>query len=147
MTRASMGVPRGSHSPREAVTLTANETLLASDSGKIFFLNKNSGFTVTLPAISNAGPGWNAMFIIATVLTSGTYVLTELASADTNKVASEMVECEVTTGQDNPSHIGHTTLTFANATDTKGDSFNVWCDGTYYYVNGKVVADACVVPA
>jgi len=138
MTRASLGPPRGSHAPREAVTITASEALLASDSGKIFMLNLATGLTVTLPSVANAG--WYATFIIATNCSSNDYIIDAAATV----VCSGIEELETDTNDDGPTDTAHDDVTFASAKDQKGDMCEIFSDGTSWYVNGVVALDACV---
>jgi len=136
MTRAVLGVPKGGHAPREAVSLTDTESLLASDSGKIFFLNKAGGFTTTLPAAADAGPGWNVRIVIGTALSSGSYVITELTTSDTDKICSVFSELVTTTNDDGQTNAAHTLITMADTKETKGDFMDIYCDGLYFYAIG-----------
>ena len=54
---------------KNIVSLTADYSALASDSGTTFMLNAAAGLTVTLPAVADALDGWNAVFVVATVTT------------------------------------------------------------------------------
>ena len=44
--------------------VTAARTLTANDSGKIFTLDQDASFDITLPAAADAGAGWHAKFIL-----------------------------------------------------------------------------------
>ena len=126
--------------------ITAAKSLAASDSGKIFGLSLAAGFTVTLPAIADAGAGWHADFYVKTVTTSNAYIITEKAASDTNKIISQFLEAEVDTSDDGPHNAGHTTITF-QGTPTLGDKVSIFCDGTSYFASGVTQDDAGVVLA
>ena len=128
---------------KNIVSLTADYSALASDSGTTFMLNAAAGLTVTLPAVADALDGWNAVFVVATVTTSNNYVLTEKTADDTNVIISHLVEMADTSG---PTNTGHTTITFAG-TPALNDRVEIFCDGTKYYAVGLGVADAAQVQA
>ena len=128
---------------KNIVSLTADYSALASDSGTTFMLNAAAGLTVTLPAVADALDGWNAVFVVATVTTSNNYILTEKTASDTNVIISHLVEMADTAG---PTNTGHTTITFAG-TPALNDRVEIFCDGTKYYAVGLGVADAAQVQA
>ncbi len=140
MTRSRLGAKPG-FGNQLVYSLTAAETLTASDSGKTFMLNLAAGFTVTLPSIAEAGAGWCAKFIVATNCTSNDYIITEKTTADTDVLISQINELETDTNTDGPSSTGHTTITIPNATDTVGDYVDIFCDGTKFYCHGQTVLD------
>jgi len=119
-------------------TLITTEALTNADSGKVFFLDLLAGFTVTLPSAADAGAGWYCDFIVKTVTTSNEYVITEKASADTNKLCAIGLEAATTGAQ--LSNAGFTTCTF-DATPTLGDKLHVICDGAFFYITSIVAAD------
>ena len=131
---------------RNVEDITAAKALTSADSGKIFGLNLAAGFTVTLPAISDAGAGWFADFYVKLVTTSNNYIITEKTSADTNKIVSQFLEAETDTSDDGPHNVGHTTITF-QATPTIGDKVSIFCDGTSYFASGVTQDDAGVALA
>jgi len=101
---------------------------------------------VTLPSVAEAGVSWNCQVIIGTNCTSNSYIITEKTTVDTDVIVSQINELETDTGDDGPSNTGHTTLTMGNATDQKGDFFNIFCDGTNFYVYGQTALDGgCVL--
>lgn len=118
------------------------KALAASDSGKIFGLDLLAGFTMTLPAIADAGAGWYCDIVVKTVTTSNQYIITEKASADTNKICAIGLEAATTGAQ--ISNAGFTTMTF-DATPTKGDKVSIYCDGTFYYATVITAADGDMV--
>ncbi len=122
----------------------AVKALAASDSGKIFGLDLLAGFTVTLPAVADAGAGWYCEMVVKTVTTSNAYVITEKTASDTNKICTQGYEGEVDTGDDGPLNAAHTLITF-QGTPTKGDKVRIFCDGTFFYATVFTQDDGGVV--
>jgi hypothetical protein len=120
----------------------AATALAASDSGKILGLDLLTGFTVTLPAIADAGAGWYIDMVVKTVTTSNQYIITEKTASDTNKICAIGLEAATTGAQ--ISNAGFTTMTF-DATPTKGDKVSIYCDGTFYYATVITAADGDMV--
>ena len=121
--------------------LDAAKSLDVYDSGKIFMLDKNTGFTVTLPAVADAGAGWWCKFIVKTV---GTYIITEKTSDDTNVLVTQITELETDTEDDQPSSTGHTTITMTAGMSpviTIGDTYTVVSNGTNYFIQGVTKLD------
>ena len=126
---------------KRAESLTANKNLGVADSGKTFFMDAAAGLSaIVLPAAATAGAGWNARFVVSTVTTSNNYVITELTSADTNKIVSHMGLLELDSGDDGLHSAAHTIITF-EATPAKGDHVDITCDGTFFYATGLGVSD------
>ena len=128
-------------------SLTGDYQALASDSNKIFFLDAAAGLTLTLPAVADAQEGWNCKVIVSTNISSNTGVITEKTSADTDVLVTQINEIETDTGQEGPTSTGHTTITIANALDTVGDSFDIVCSGTKYFIRGEVALDGAAALA
>ena len=126
-------------------SLTGTYQMLASDSGKVFMSNQAAGYTVTLPAISDAQEGWNCKVIIATNVTSSNFVITEKAASDTDKIILQTTENDVSAGAAPAgTSTGCTTMTLASGADVIGDSFDIFCDGTNWFIKCNVNADAAV---
>ena len=128
-------------------SLTASYQALASDSNTTFLLNAAAGLTLTLPAVADAQEGWNCKVIIATNISSNTGIITEKVADDTNILITQINEIETDDTQEGPTSTGHTTITIANALDTIGDSLDIVCDGTSYFIRGEVALDGCIVLA
>tara|TARA_R110002110_G_scaffold164081_1_gene364216 strand:+ start:300 stop:980 length:681 start_codon:yes stop_codon:yes gene_type:complete len=120
--------------------IQAVKALAASDSGKIFGLDLLAGFTVTLPAVADAGAGWYCEMVVKTVTTSNNYIVTEKTASDTNKIVSHMGLLELDTGDDGLHSAAHSIITF-EATPAKGDKIRIFCDGTFFYATGIGVSD------
>ena len=128
-------------------SLTASTALTQADSGKVIFLDAAAGLTVTLPSLAEAGAGWNAKIIVSTNISSNTGVITENTAADTDVLVTQVNEIETDDTQDGPTSTGHTTITIANALDTIGDSFDIVCSGTKYFIRGEVALDGAAALA
>ena len=128
--------------------LTANKSLSPSDSGKVFTLDQDASFDITLPTASKAGAGWNCKFIVKAAPDGAAYVVTEKTSDDTNIIVTNgIVELEVDTGTDGLVNTAHTTITFAAGVAVQGDWIEVLCDGTNFYVKGATRADGGITLA
>ena len=126
-------------------SLTADYQALASDSGKIFFINVATGMTLTLPSVADAQEGWNCEVVIETNVSSNGFNITEKASADTDVIVLQTVEQDVT-GSAVPAGVstGCTTVALAHGADAIGDSFTIVCSGSKFFVKANVKADAAV---
>jgi len=144
---AKLGV-RAGWSGNFCEDLTETTSLTPGDSGKVFFLNSDTEFTVTLPSIADAGAGFNLKFIVKAAPDGADYVITEKTSADTNIIVTNgIVELEVDTGTDGLVNAGHTTISFADGVAIKGDWVELLCDGTNWYCKGATNADGGVTLA
>jgi len=75
--------------------LDGAKSLVRGDSGKVFVFGSATGFTLTLPAVADAGNGWNAKFVVGTAPTSGNHVVTEATASDTNILHGGICEADV----------------------------------------------------
>ena len=128
-------------------SITAAKTLDSDDSGKVFTLDLAAGFTVTLPAIASVPEGWYCKIVVGTNCTSGSYIITENATYDTDIIVAQVNELETDTTEDGPSSTGCTTITLGNTVDTVGDTFDIWSNGTNYFVQGTTKLDGGAVLA
>lgn len=128
--------------------LTSTEALTVADNNKIFFLSAVAGFTTTLPALADVASGWRCRFITKTALTSNSYIITEKASADTDKVATNfIVELEVDDANNGPFNADHATITFVNGINVVGDWVEIETDGVIWYANGLTKLDGGITLA
>ena len=115
--------------------LTAAKTLDPSDSGKVFTLDQDASFDVTLPTASNAGVGWNAKFIL-TDAGSGTVKVIPDSSEDT------LIGCiQSSDGGDASAasaESGVDELIWVASTASIGDWAELFCDGSNFYVSGQM---------
>ncbi len=126
----------------EHTELVATYQVLRSDNGKTFYLNHSTEFTTTLPSIANAGPGFRVRFVIKAAPSGANYVITELGTADTDKViVNGITELETDTGDDGVSNTGCTFINFISGSAIAGDWVEFFCDGANWYATGLTKAD------
>jgi len=113
--------------------ITAAKTLDPSDSGKVFTLDQDSSFDITLPTAANAGVGWNAKFIL-TDAGSGTVKVIPNSSEDT---LIGMIE-SIDTSAGASAESGVDELIWVASTAAVGDWAELFCDGSNFYVSGQM---------
>jgi len=113
--------------------ITAAKTLDPSDSGKVFTLDQDSSFDITLPTASQAGAGWNAKFIL-TDAGSGTVKVIPNSSEDT---LIGMIE-SIDTSAGASAESGVDELIWVASTAAVGDWAELVCDGSNFYVSGQM---------
>ena len=112
--------------------VTAARTLTANDSGKIFTLDQDASFDITLPAAADAGAGWHAKFIL-TDAGSGTVKVIPDSSEDT-LIGMIAPADDGTAGASAESGVDE--LIWVASTAAPGDLAELMCDGSNYYVYG-----------
>jgi len=113
--------------------LTEAKTLDPSDSGKVFTLDQDASFDITLPTASQAGVGWNAKFIL-TDRGSGTVKVIPNSSEDT---LIGMIE-SIDTSAGASAESGVDELIWVASTAVTGDWAELFCDGSNFYVSGQM---------
>ena len=113
--------------------ITAAKTLDPSDSGKVFTLDQDASFDITLPTASQAGAGWNAKFIL-TDRGSGTVKVIPNSSEDT---LIGMIE-SIDTSAGASAESGVDELIWVASTAVVGDWAELFCDGSNFYVSGQM---------
>ena len=113
--------------------LTEAKTLDPSDSGKVFTLDQDASFDITLPTASQAGVGWNAKFIL-TDRGSGTVKVIPNSSEDT---LIGMIE-SIDTSAGASAESGVDELIWVASTAATGDWAELFCDGSNFYVSGQM---------
>ena len=113
--------------------ITAAKTLDPSDSGKVFTLDQDASFDITLPTASQAGAGWNAKFIL-TDRGSGTVKVIPNSSEDT---LIGMIE-SIDTSAGASAESGVDELIWVASTAATGDWAELFCDGSNFYVSGQM---------
>lgn len=136
-THHKAGVGYGSLAVVSLTAATTLDPVLAN--GKVIILDSATGFTVTLPPVSNAG--FRVLFFVGTQPTSGNHVVTEDASQDTNVLRGGINELEVDTNDDGPSTTGATQVNLIANTAVVGDFVEFFSDGSNWYFRGQTVAD------
>ena len=107
--------------------ISSARTLDAMDSGKVFGVDQDSAYEITLPLVSAVGPGWYVKFILTTV---GAHAVTIA-----NNTAEDTI-VGYTSGGDG----GAGSSTDSTAVDEivfisgaqLGDCVEIFCDGTNY---------------
>jgi hypothetical protein len=125
--------------------LTETTSLTPADSGKVFFLNSSTEFTVTLPSVADAGAGFNCKFMVKAAPDGADYVISEKAASDTNVIIVNGInELETDTNDDGVSNTGCTFINFKDGVAIAGDWVELLCDGTNWYATGQTKADGGV---
>ena len=112
--------------------ITAAKTLDPSDSGKVFTIDQDSAFSITLPTAAQAGAGWTARFI-----------MTDIGSNDVKIIpnSSEDTLIGMITAADGgaaeSAESGVDELVFASGNSGAGDWAELICDGSNFYVSGQ----------
>ena len=107
--------------------LITTETLTAADSGKTFFLALVGGFTTTLPA---PVLGLNYKFFVQVAPTTAYIIITASAA----KVLGGQVYASAGSDEDSNTGLSATSVNFVANTAVIGDSAELYCDGTSWYV-------------
>ena len=113
--------------------VTAAKTLSADDSGKVFGLDQDASFDITLPTAADAGAGWNAKFILVDE-GSGTCKVIPNSAEDTliGMIMSAAGDAAVS------AESGVDELIWVASTSKLGDWAQLVCDGTNFYVSGQM---------
>jgi len=125
--------------------VTADYTLTADDSGSVVLVNPTATTEVNLPDLSDIQSGWNCKII----LTEDTFATDEGLDQKVNiDFGSGNTICGQVLGGDaggaDVSASGDDFIACA-ADATAGDRFDIFTDGTIWYVNG-IVQDASECP-
>ena len=115
--------------------ITAAKTLDPSDSGKVFTLDQDASFDVTLPTAAQAGAGWNAKFIL-TDAGSGTVKVIPNSAEDT--LIGTLGSADGGTTSSMSAESGVDELIWVASTAAPGDWAELICDGSNFYVSGQM---------
>lgn len=123
---------------RPVTTLAATRTILASETGTVFFFNHATEFAMTLPA---PAAGLRYTFICSGAPSGANYTIVTAAAAEV--IVGTVHSC---TGGNADSEVtaGATTITFVGAAAVAGDRVDLISDGTLWYATALTVADAGV---
>lgn len=125
--------------PTPTSITAATATLTADDSGRVFFLNRAAGITVTLPSVTTSA-GVTYEFIVGTAPTTS-YVISGGGTTVRGVVVTSA------TGAADSEASGAASVTFVAATSTRGDRVELRCDGANWYAFAFcAVATAVVIP-
>ena len=108
--------------------INAAKTLTALDSGKVFMIQQDSAYEITLPLAATAGAGWNAKFILSELAANAVTIA--------NNTAEDTI-VGMTAGGDG----GAGSSTDSTAVDEivfisgaqLGDTVELFCNGTNYF--------------
>lgn len=130
-----LNVSDGSGNNLKVLTVTADTTLTADDSGKVVLLSAAGGCTVTLPAVATAGAGWHAKFIVKTNPVNDHYVIQENTATDTNVIIGSFSSSDSTAGESQDvTETGQTQVNMIANLAVAGDRLELVGDATNYYV-------------
>tara|TARA_R100001015_G_C4458813_1_gene46409 strand:- start:54 stop:488 length:435 start_codon:yes stop_codon:yes gene_type:complete len=116
--------------------VVAARTLTANDSGKVFTLDQDGTFDITLPTAAEAGAGWHAKFIL-TDDGSGTVKVIPNSAEDT--LIGMVVSAAG--GAAASAEAGVDELIWVASTAKPGDWAELVCDGSNFYVFGQMHDD------
>ena len=134
MANAKLGSTSG-WGGKFVVNLTAAITLEPGDSGKVFTLDQDASFDVTLPTAAKAGAGWNAKFIL-TDAGSGTVKVIPNSAEDT--LIGTLGSADGGTTSSMSAESGVDELIWVASTSAPGDWAELICDGSNFYVSGQM---------
>ena len=127
------------NTPTPTSITAATATLTVEDSGRVFFLNRAGGITVTLPAVATAA-GVTYEFVVGTAPTTA-YVISGGGTTVRGVVVTSAV------GAADSEASGAASVTFVANTATRGDRVELRCDGTNWYAYAMcAVATSIVIP-
>ena len=112
--------------------ITAAKTLDPSDSGKVFTIDQDAAFSITLPTASQAGAGWNARFIVTDIGSNDVKIIPN-SSEDT--LIGMIVSADGAAAESAESGVDE--LVFASGNSGPGDWAELICDGSNFYVSGQ----------
>ncbi len=102
-------------------TLAAAYTVLASDSGKTFFIDADASFAITLPALQE---GLNFEFIVTDAGSGEVHI----DSGTSNGIKGWAMD--LTTGLN---VVNNNLIEIAASTAVLGDTVKLWCDGSVWF--------------
>ena len=117
--------------------ITENYTCLASDSGSYILVNPTATTTVTLPTISEDLVGWYVKVIIgedAVGADEGMDQIVNIALTSTTNIGM-IQEIDGTAGDQ---AVNGDDFIVNTAAANPGNTFDIWCDGYRWYVQGVV---------
>jgi len=112
-------------------TVNAAKTLTALDSGKVFMIQQDSAYEITLPLAATAGAGWNAKFILSEVAANAVTIANN-TSEDT--IVGTTVGADGGAGSSAESAVDE--IVFISGAQL-GDQVELVCDGIYYYAKAQ----------
>ena len=117
--------------------ITENYTAVLADSGSYILVNPTATTTVTLPTISEDLVGWNVKVVIgedAVGADEGMDQIVNIALTSTTNIGM-IQEVDGTAGDQ---AVNGDDFIVNTAAATPGNTFDIWCDGYRWYVQGVV---------
>jgi len=112
-------------------TVNAAKTLTALDSGKVFMIQQDSAYEITLPLAATAGAGWHAKFILSEVAANAVTIANN-TSEDT--IVGTTVGADGNAGSSAESAVDE--IVFISGAQL-GDQVELVCDGAVYYAKAQ----------
>ena len=112
--------------------ITAAKTLDPSDSGKVFTIDQDAAFSITLPTAAQAGAGWTARFIMTDI---GSNDVKIIPNSDEDTLIGMIVSADGAAAESAESGVDE--LVFASGNSGPGDWAELICDGSNFYVSGQ----------
>lgn len=113
-------------------TVTATNTIAASESGATFFLSSATEFVSTLPA---PAAGLRFTFIVAAAPASASYTIVTASSA--NIIKGQVYSSDLNAASDGDIETsGGDTITLVDSKSVAGDRVELFCDGTNWFAYG-----------
>jgi hypothetical protein len=123
---------------KNAETVIATRTVLASENNKTFFLNAATEFVTTLPLPFN---GARYRFVVTAAPSGADYTIVSNGAAE---IILGSVHSAASAAGDTETTPGATTITFASGQAVAGDWVEVVSDGTNWYAHAFTAVDAGV---
>ena len=112
--------------------ITAAKTLDPSDSGKVFTIDQDAAFSITLPTAAQAGAGWTARFIMTDI---GSNDVKIIPNSCEDTLIGMIVSADGAAAESAESGVDE--LVFASGNSGPGDWAELICDGSNFYVSGQ----------
>tara|TARA_R100000231_G_C5275554_1_gene149978 strand:+ start:65 stop:733 length:669 start_codon:yes stop_codon:yes gene_type:complete len=109
-------------------TITAAKGVEASDSGKLFLIDQDAPFAITLPTVAAAGSGWYADFIIND---EGANAVTIVPDASEDTVIGFVMSGDGGSGNSTDSTAVDEIKFISGA--QQGDRVSIFCDGVKFF--------------
>ena len=110
--------------------LVAAHTIGVEEGGTTFMLGTGS-YTITLPLIADAGPGWHCSFISTGATQGGEVNIQDSASESADSIALIHLD-----EQDGVNDLAAADISFETAA-TRGSLIEIFTDGNYWYAFAK----------
>ena len=116
--------------------VTADVTLTDADSGSIVLVNPTATTEIDLPALTACSPGWNCKIILTEDTFSGDTIMNQKVNIDFgsgNSVCGQVGGFDTAAGDIS---VSGDDFINCSAAATPGDRFDIFTDGSIWYVNG-----------